>query len=155
MFLAALKPFDTFYFFHTYIVYSGPYSAKCVACIFFRMIKIADAHLPVDEFWNWSTYLLTNTFQQATKEEREIKYIRDLYTVTTILKATWFGLNKGCWMRRRVIYKFWLSAISLVVLYLLYVVRQRTDQNVQRVTLTEKPRERTEDERLGPTELDK
>lgn len=58
-------------------------------------------------------------------------------------------------MRRRVIYKFWLSAISLVVLYLLYVVRQRTDQNVQRVTLTMKPRERTEDERLGPTELDK
>lgn len=57
-------------------------------------------------------------------------------------------------MRRRVIYKFWLPAISLVVLYLLYVVRQRTDQNVQRVTLTEKPRERTEDERLGPTELD-
>ncbi|XP_052674405.1 glucoside xylosyltransferase 2-like [Crassostrea angulata] len=57
-------------------------------------------------------------------------------------------------MRRRVIYKFWLPAISLVVLYLLYVVRQRTAQNVQRVTLTEKPRERTEDERLGPTELD-
>lgn len=52
MFLAALKPFDTFYFFHTYIVYPGPYSAKCVAYIFFRMIKIADAHLPVDEFWN-------------------------------------------------------------------------------------------------------
>lgn len=58
-------------------------------------------------------------------------------------------------MRRRVIYKFWLSAISLVVLFLLYVVRQRTDQNVQRFTLTEKPRERTEDESLGPTELDK
>lgn len=41
MFLAALKPFDTFYFFHTYIVYSGPYSAKCVAYIFFRMIRCA------------------------------------------------------------------------------------------------------------------
>lgn len=67
MFVAALKPFEVFYFFHTYIVYSGPYLAKCVAYIFFRMIKIADAHLPVDEFWNWSTYLLTNTFQQAKK----------------------------------------------------------------------------------------
>lgn len=59
-------------------------------------------------------------------------------------------------MRRRVNYlKFGLSAILLVALFLLYVSRQRTDQNVQRVTLTKKPRERTKEERLGPAELEK
>lgn len=68
-------------------------------------------------------------------------------------------------MRRRMIFKFGLTVIVLVAVFMFYIIHQQADQNVQEREATEgnqiiqnqslKPKELTEEEKLRLAEKEK
>lgn len=109
---------------------------------------------------------LTITTNVLTKVEHMwLKFKQSFLPYDTYFTRFRSGFTKRCLMRRRMIFKFGLTVIVLVAVFMFYIIHQQADQNEQERGATEgnqiiqnqslKPKELTKEEKLRLVEKEK